>query len=285
MKHKSIVSQYQLFLNRLRFAVSIERTKRFFRVILFIRYKKFIFLIRIALTLISLFAAFMVFQAPIYAFTFSLLIYLLTTAFEKIIFSYRTMYVHSFPEFELKQEKWFVCTFGYAETYDKSRKFPLIGLGLLDYEYSKSIHQLLLQWTFGKSNDVDKNLSISVVVMDDSYVFFIYPNLEKKKATEFYNQTESEYKKGSLTDIHHRLSMLQVMGKRFDLSKDSFFHRFREIYVPGEPCYLQLYLYHENKQLEHIEDLTTITIHNFKIKQVSLLTRRDIEYDMFHNIK
>ncbi|NHZ86623.1 MAG: hypothetical protein GWP19_12215 [Planctomycetia bacterium] len=284
MKPKSIVSQYQLFLNRLRFAVSIEKTKRFFRVILFIRYKKFIFLFRVILTLISLFTALIVFQTRIYALGFSLLIYLLTTAFEKIIFSYRTMYIHSFPAFELKQEKWLACYFGYAETYDKSTKFPIIGLGLSDYEYSKSIHQLFLQWTFGKSNDVDKSLSISVVVMADSYVFFIYPNIKKKKATEFYNQAESEHKKESLTDVHHHLSMLQVMGKRFDLSKDSFFHRFREIYVPGEPCFLQLYLYNKNNQLEHIADLTSITVHNFKIKQVSHLTRRDIEYDMFKNI-
>ncbi|MBC8375005.1 MAG: hypothetical protein H8E26_03100 [FCB group bacterium] len=200
---------------------------------------------------------------------------------EKTLFSYRTMYIHPLPEFEIKNEKWVGCFFGYAQPLDQTIKIPLIGIAISDVEYARLIHGLLLKWTMGELNDNAKNITVRVIVDNpQEYVFYLYPNILKQNAQKFYESVERERKKESLSDIHHRFAVTQILGKRCEIFANSFFSQFRHLYKPGDPCHFQIRLQLANGATEEIPDLEGFLIHDFAIMEKSELTRKDLEYEL-----
>lgn len=275
------MSKCRLLLNRLRFTIGITHTKHFFLIILFEKYKPVVRIIRFTLTLIGLFSAFLVFQSIIYAFLFGLLIYGLSTLFERTVFSYRTMYVHILPDFKIQNDKWVGCLFGYGETPDHRIAVPIIGMALSEEDYARSIHRLLMQWTMGEPNDLNKNVTVKVVVTNPTeYIFYVYPNILKTSATVFYGEVDEERKKDSLTDIQHRFAVMFVLGKSCQIFEGSSFARFREVYQAGCPVHFQIQVQSEDGRTSPIPDLEDIIIHDFSIQNIDELTRKDLEYDL-----
>ena len=112
---KTLKQRLILWSNRLRFDINVQRKGRFAQVIFPERFKSFVRTIKIVLTLIGLTSAFFFFQSIFVSFLFGLGIYLLITAFDKLVFSYNSLYVHLLPDFEIEPEKWLGAFFGYAE--------------------------------------------------------------------------------------------------------------------------------------------------------------------------
>lgn len=284
--HLAIKSKLKLFQNKLRLTIQFKRTKYFFTISLFEGYKKFILILKIILTAISLLLSFIAFQSPIIASIVGFIFYLALTFLSKTVFSYRPLYIHPLPDFKIQFDKWVGCFFGFADAIDKSFQVPLVGFAISEEEYARSLHEFILRLTFNKQNDIDRNIRISIIEMsDDKYMFFLYPNILKTNAHNFYKKVEKERKRVSLTDEQNKMAITPIFRKSFKNSRNSYFTFFKSKYEKNQPIELQIYL-QNNGNIIAIKDLYNIRIHDFSIKKRSELTQKDLEFDLiriFHD--
>ena len=270
-----------LWSNRIRFGMMIRRKGRFFQVILHERFKPIVGAIKIALTIIGLISAFFAFQSVFVCFLFGLAIYLISTFFEKLVFSYNSLYVHSLPDFEIEPDKWLGAFFGFAEDPKNPGHIPMVGWIMSDSEYAKRVHSLLLQWSYGKLKDEESNICASVIVDEGGeYIFFCYPNIDRETAAKFYEEVEKERKETSLTDVHHKQMALLIFGKRCQITANSYFPAFRKRYQDGVPYLFRLVVLGEDGHPKAIPGLADFVLFNLKIRDREQLDRKDIEYDL-----
>ena len=243
--------------------------------------KPFVKATKLVLTFVGLFSAFITFQSLFVSFLFALAIYVVSTIFEKVVFSYSSLYVHALPDFTIDPEKWLGAFFGHAETPERDVEIPMVGWIISEPEYARKVHGLLLSWSYGNLRDEQKNICASAIVDGDDYVFFCYPSLDRKTAEAFYEKAEQERKKTSLTDVHHRMSAMLVFGKRCRITPTSYFPTFRKRYREGVPYIFRLALPRSDGQTEPIPGLKDFVLFDLKIKDRKDLTRKDIEFDHF----
>lgn len=280
-ERKTLKQRLILWSNRLRFDIMVRKKGWFIQVVLHERFKSIVRTIKIVLTLIGLVSAFFTFQSVFVGFVFGLAIYLLSTFFEKLVFSYNSLYVHSLPDFEIEPDKWLGAFFGFAEDPKNPGHIPMVGWIMADTEYAKRVHSLLLQWSYGKLKDEENNIRASVIVDGSAeYIFFCYPNMDRKTATKFYEEVEKERKVTSLTDIHHKHMALLIFGKRCQITANSYFPTFRNRYQDGVPYLFRLVVLGEDGQPQEIPGLADFVLFNLKIKDRAQLDRKDIEYDL-----
>ena len=105
-----------LFRNRRHFKIAIYKQGKFPPVVIHEKYKWIVKSSKYLLTVVSLITAFFTFNSVLIAFLFGLGIFLVTQFFDKIIFSYTSLYIHPLPEFELDPEKWSGSILGYAKS-------------------------------------------------------------------------------------------------------------------------------------------------------------------------
>ncbi len=278
---KTLKQRLILWSNRLRCDIMVQKKGWFFEVIIHERFKLFICIIKIVLTIIGLISAFFLFPFAFIAFLFGLGIYLLCTFIEKIIFSYNSLYIHSLPDFEIEPNKWLGAFFGYAEDPRNPEHIPIIGWVMSDPDYAKKVHTLLLRWSYGELKDEDNNIRASVIVdNDEEYVFFCYPNIDRKTANLFHEDVEKERGKRPLVDVHHKIFAMLVFGKRCKITDNSYFPTFLERYKDGVPYIFRLTVFGDDGQTQHITGLDDFILFNLKIKNKEELSRRDIEYDL-----
>ena len=245
------------------------------------RFKPVVRTIRITLTVTGLISAFFAFGSVFISFVFGLSIFLLSTFLEKLIFSYNSLYVHALPDFQIEPDKWLGAFFGFAEDPDNCQHIPMVGWIMSDREYAERVHSLLTQWSYGKPKDEENNIRASVIVDgDDEYIFFCYPNMDRKTAAQFYDEVEKQRKKKSLTDVHHKQMALLVFGKRCKITATSYFPTFRKRYQDGVPYVFQLVVLGEDGEPKKIPGLADFVLFNLKIKDRWELDRKDIEYDL-----
>lgn len=280
-KRKTLKQWLILWSNRLRFDMMLRKKGWFFQVILHERFKPLVRAIKVALTLIGLVSAFFTFHSVFVGFLFGLAIYLVSTFFEKIVFSYNSLYVHSLPDFEIEPDKWLGAFFGFAENPKNPGQIPMVGWIMADAEYAKLVHSLLLQWSYGKLKDEENNIRASVIVDEGGeYIFFCYPNMDRKTAAKFYEEVEKERRETSLTDVHHKQMALLIFGKRCQITATSYFPTFRERYQDGVPYLFRLVVLGEDGEPQEIPGLSDFVFFNLKIKDRCQLNRKDIEYDL-----
>lgn len=278
---KTIKQRLILWSNRLRFDINIQRKGWFAQFVLHEGFKPFVRGVKIVLTLIGLISAFISFQSVFVSFLFGVVIYLLSTAFEKLVFSYNSLYVHSLPDFEIEPEKWLGAFFGYAEDPRNPGHIPMVGWIMSDAEYAKKVHSLLRRWSYGKQKDEENNIRASVIVDNNNeYILFCYSNMERETATRFYEEVEKERKKTSLTDIHHKQMAMLIFDKRCQITENSYFPTFRRRYVEGVPYLFRLVVPGGDGQPREIAGLDDFIFFNLKIKDRRELDRKDIEYDL-----
>lgn len=279
--NKSLRQRFLLWRNRLHFQSSVRRSGWFFELVLHETLKPFVRAVKILLTLIGLFSAFIAFQSLFVSFLFGLAIYAITTIFEKVVFSYSSLFVHPLPDFIVEPDKWLGAFFGYAETADREVQIPMVGWIMSELDYARKVHGLLLTWAYGQLKDEQKNICASVIIDGNDYVFFCYPSMSRKTAEDFYDEVETERRKESLTDVHHKMSAMLVFGKRCKITPSSYFPTFRKRYRDGVPVLFRLALPRSDGQTEAIPGLKDFVLFNLKIKDRKDLTRKDFEFDHF----
>lgn len=281
MERKSLRQRYLLWLNRLHFQISARRKGWRFELVLHESLKPVVSAIKIVLTLVGLFSAFVAFQNVFVSFFFGLLVYAITTAFERAVFTYNSFFVQPLPNFTIEPDKWLGAFFGYAETADRDVQIPIIGWIMSDADYARKVHNLLLTWSYGRFTDEDKTICASVIVDGDDYVFFCYPSLTRKDVQAFHEEVETERKKTSLTDEHSKMFAMLVFGKRCKITPTSYFPTFRKRYHEGVPVLFRLALPRSDGQTDEIPGLKDFVLFTLKIKDRKELTRKDMEFDHF----
>ncbi|MGB3478165.1 MAG: hypothetical protein WBB67_03285 [bacterium] len=269
-----------LRLNALRFNFSIRRKGHFFEITMHEKYRGFARMIRIGLTIISLVSAFFYFQSVWYAFLFGLAVFLVLEVLNRVLFSYTSMFIHPLPTFQVDSRKWTGCFFGYATHPSVRGHIPVVGWQLSDEAYVKKVHALLLEWSYGELNDEKNNICTSVILMEDnSYIFYCYPNIERKAAVEFFGDVEEQRDKESKSDIHHKIHTMQVIGKRFPISDKSYLSTFVQKYREGASFLFRLAIQDQSGNSVPVENVADFILRNLKIKKRAELTRMDSEYD------
>lgn len=280
-KQKNLRQRYLLWRNRLHFQISARRKGWHFEFVLHESLKPLVSAIKLVLTLVGLFSAFVAFQNVFVSFFFGLLIYAITSAFERVVFSYTSLFVQPLPAFTIEPDKWLGAFFGYGETADPEVQIPMIGWIMSNAEYARKVHNLLLAWSYGSLADDDKNICASVIVDGDDYVFFCYPSLTRRDVQAFHQGVETERRKTSLTDEHSKMFATLVFGKRCKITPTSYFPTFRKRYREGAPVLFRLALPRRDGQTEEIPGLKDFVLFTLKIKDRNELTRKDFEFDQF----
>jgi len=191
------------------------------------------------------------------------------------------MYIHPLPNSQIDSKKWIGCFFGYATHPSIRGNIPVVGWQLSDEAYVKKVHSLLLEWSYGELNDEKNNICASVILMaDNSYIFYCYPNIERKTAAEFFEDIERQRNEKSKGDVHHKIHLMQVIGKRFPISDKSYLPTFIQKYREGAPFLFRLAIPGPNGNSIPIENVSDFMLRNLKIKKEIELIKKDIEYDL-----
>lgn len=157
----------------------------------------------------------------------------------------------------------------------------MVGMILADEDYARKIHSLLIAWTNGNINDRNKHVSVSVVLLEDnSYVFFVYPSPDREPAKKFFESVEKKRKVKAPDDVHHRMFMQLTLGKRCEITEQSYFPTFRSRYRPGVPFLFQLVVPCNNGPPRHVAGIQDLLLYDLKIIDKKDLSRKDIEYDL-----
>jgi hypothetical protein len=277
---KTLKQRLILWFNHLHFKIAVRKRGWFVEVVLHERFKSPVRTSIYILTTIGLISAFFAFPVFV-AFLFGLGIFLLSKLFEKTVFSYNSMFVHTLPDFEIDNDKWIGSHFGYAEDIRNQMRIRLVGWTMSDPDYARKVHSLLLRWSYGELKDEGNNICTSVIVDgDQEYVFFCYPNLFGHAAADFNKSVEKQRRKTSLTDVHHPLTQFLVFSKRCRITAKSCFPAFRKAYIEGAPFIFSLATEGSGGQPERIPDLDDFILFNLKIKNQNELSRKDVEYDL-----
>ncbi len=279
MKSKLRLKIY-IFLNRLKFDFRIKIENHRLKIIIPERFKKYIKLLKYVITLVGLVSALFAFASVIIAFIFGLLLFVIGWILEKFVFTYSAIYLPPFPSFEIEPEKWIGNVFGIMRTEDGQIEIPTIGLIFSDIEYARKIHELIFAWACEKFDDIDNNVSLSAIVDNNSYHFFIYPSLNRETAKEFMSKFEKKIKKDDPNGIPNFLFILQILRRYCDITNRSYFPTFRRRYQQGVPYVFKIYYGEDFSNPQELNDLHHFKFYNLKIMERNELSRQDIEFDL-----
>lgn len=267
-------------INRVRLNCRLEKTPKFFRIVIHEKAKPFFTWTKRVLTAISLLAAFYVFDHSIYAFLFGVGVWLLITFVEKTVFIYNSLFVMPPLTYEHDPARLLGTSFGVATPPDGGLEIPIVGFVVADEEYGRQMHETLKYWTDNNVHDEEGRVCLSAIVLNPKeYVFLCYPNLEHRAVEEFHKEVEGKRKEKSLTDIHIPTFALTIIGKRCQVGEGSYFPTFREKYREGVPVMFQICMPGEQGQVKDIDGLDHFVLFKLKIKDKEQLTRKEIEYD------
>jgi len=216
----------------------------------------------------------------LYSFLFTILIFIFQSFIERFVFSYKITYIQPLPDFEIEPKKWKGMSFGYALNPKIPTEIPYVGMLFSDEEYARKVFGLISSWNYGEQDDSSNNINTSVLLGENNeYTFFIYPSCERKTVKDFFKTTEEERRKTSLTDVQQKMFVQIIFGKTCKITSLSYLPEFIRRYHQGVPFYFEALIYKKDEPIS-IPGLNPLFIHNLKIKKISELTRKDIEYEM-----
>ena len=248
----------RLFFNRLRYDFRFRKKGRFFQIIVperFKKYIKYIKYLKYIITILSLFSSFIVFNSVYISFLFGLILFAFGSLLEKFVFSYTVMYIPPLPTFQVQPDKWIGNAFGIIRSLDRSIEIPTVGNIFSDIEYARKIHNLILSWSYGSYDDANNNVSLSAIVDNDSYRFFIYPSINRQTVQKFLSKFEEQIKKIDQNGQPNLLFTMQILTREFDITDHSYFPTFRERYRQGIPYVFQFYYGNDIANHQKIEEL------------------------------
>lgn len=268
-------------LNRIRINFYVEKTTRFYKIVIHENVKPIFKWLKIILTMIGLLAAFYTFANVFFSFLFGLFIWALITFLEQTIFIYNSSI--TLDKFNMINEldKLIGVSFGIASKEGEAKKIPVVGFVVDDdLEYAHKLHKSLLSLSQGDLTDQKGNVCFSVTLLkSNEYIFLWYPNVECEPVSNFHKKVESKRKETNLTDRHTRFIKFEIIGKKFPVSDGSYFYTFKENYKNGVPFIFQITNKDKFGEVKNIDGLDNFIFSNLKIKDKEDLTRKDMEYD------
>jgi hypothetical protein len=271
--------------NRLRTFLTFKRHEGRLYATIPERFRKPVSYLKYIFTAIGLLSALYVFSSVLIGFLFGLGIFALTSFLERIAFRHSYLFVHPLPNFDLDNEKWVGCGFGYAVPPSSSEQIPLVSMMVTDLEYAKKLQSLFLAWTGGNRADKEKNIQVTVVITKpDEYIFLFYPNPKRPIAQKFFQSAKDKLRQKSLTDEIGEHHMTLVLGKRCHLGPNSYFLEFRRRFKNGTPVMFEFVLPPFDDP-RPTPDVPSLLLFDFSIKDKRELTRKDFVYEVVDGYK
>jgi len=279
IKFLSLKKYFYLKLNRFRLSFRIRKIEGRLRIYVHEKNKRKIKNVKWIFSISGLIFS-LIILPPLYSFLIALFLFLSSLSIEKFFFFFVSFYVHYLPDFEINNDLWLGMMFGYGEPPDRKFQIPIVGLLFSDEGYAKKFFSLLRIWNYGLLEDKDNNFVISIILdTDDSYLTYIYPNISRQTAKEFFSYVESKRKKTFPEELHVRLFAFLFTMKRFIITEKSYFPTFMRRYNDGVPYRLEAFIGTE-ENWKIAEKIPGFTKFNLKIKKRTDLNREDIEYDL-----
>lgn len=270
-----------LWLNRLRSNYVIKKENGRVRAVIPEHYRKIVTYIKYFFTAVGVLSGLVVFSSIPISFGFGVLVFVISSMLELIVFRHSHLFVHSLPNFDLDNDKWVGCGFGYVIPADSEDQIPLVSIMITDLEYAKKLSSLFLSWTGGEYQDKDKNIQVTVVVIKpEEYIFFLYPNPKRPIASRFFQSARDKLRNKSLSDEVGEHHIALVLGKRCFAGSTSYFSQFRNRYRNGIPVMFDFILPPFDNTPCATVAIPSFVLFDFQIKEKNELTRRDFVYEM-----
>ena len=275
-KTTAIRNLIALWSDRLRFSVRVQRLHGRLLLVVHERHRRAVRLIKYGVTFVGLAVAFVVFSSVWAAFAVALTLALLGHLTEYVFFSYRDLFVHPLPEFEICPEKWLGMGFGYASHPHGALEVPVVAMIVSDPTYARQLQDLFKLWCYGQTNDSARCISASVILQGpEEYYFLVYPSPERAGAKEFFRQAARRHRNEPA--LQDRLSVQLVLAKGFRILGNSYLPTFRRRYQDGVPVIFQVSVLLKAEASMKVGENFFI-LHSLKIRDRADLTRRDFEY-------
>jgi hypothetical protein len=274
-----------LWFNRIRGNYSVKNKDGRIRAVIPDHHRQTVTYIKYFFTVVGLLSGFLVFTSVFVGFGLGIFIFTISSMLERIVFRHSYLFIHPLPNFDLDNEKWVGCGFGYAVPPNSTSQIPLVSMMVIDQEYAKKLTSLFLSWTGGKYHDEEKNIQVTVVVTKpNEYIFFFYPNPKRPVASRFFQSARDKLRQKSLTDEIREGHVTLVLGKRCSVNSTSYFPQFRKRYRSGVPVMFDFVLppYGTPRSTHGIP---SFVLFDFQIKNESELTRKDFVYEMVEGYK
>ncbi|SRR5258706_460226 len=263
--------------NRLHILVQITRENTSIRITIPEMFKPVIKWIKWILSIVGLLTSLIVFSTIIAAFIVVLALWFLGLFLETFTFSYKILFVHPLPDFDIDGAKWLGMTFGGYRSHDGMEEIRAAGMLFSERSYAENVFAWLLRWNQGSRDDRRNNICCSIILKDEeSYVFFAYPNPESTIAKRFFKQESEARLLQSSPDKQLPMFFQIVLGKQCKISPKSYIHNFIANYNKGEDFRLEIaYAEHENPVIVGVFRKDQI-----KIKRETELSKKDIEFSL-----
>ena len=272
----------ELWLNRQRLGYGVLRRGCLFQIIVPVRIRKRLTLLKYAITIVGLFSAFIIFGSVVHSFLFGLGLFVLGSVLERTVFSHFAGFMHALPTEAMNSALWVGISFGEHPDLATGTTYPALAMVVTERSYAEQMRDLILKWSGGSYRDTEKNVCVSIVRLDmNSYIFLCYPNMNCPVARQSFEQAKRELRESSLDDVLMELHCTPVFGKRCYLSPNSPFPRFLESYEKGMPVVLRFGVPFQGN-VKILDDIPSIFIHSFKVKEKDKLTRKDFEREGIH---
>jgi|GEM_PF-2630414 len=269
-----------LRMNRFRANYGLKKKRGRVQIVMPEYRRKTITYIKYFFTGVGLLSGLIMFSSVLIGFGFGVLIFAVSSILELIVFRHSYLFIHPLPSFDLDNDKWVGCGFGYVVPSNSTDQIPLVSMMVTDLEYAKKLTSLFLAWTGGEYHDKDKNIQVTIVVTKPKeYIFFFYPNPKRPIASRFFQSARDKLRQRSLSDEigEHHVSL--VLGKRCSVGPTSYFLKFRERYRNGIPVMFDFVL--PPYDTPHAApDIHPFILFDFQIKDKNELTRKDLVYGM-----
>jgi len=208
----------------------------------------------------------------------ALAIFLIEQFLERALFRYTSIYVQPWPDFQLDRETWTDMCFAYPEN-PQPNELNIVGPLFSNKEYANKFFNLLMDWNYRKSEDIDNNICLSFIMENErQYSVYLYPNLKRKTVGLFFKDAEEQQKYEKYGKEHQQLVMIMLFCKVFRYGKDPSLKRFLEIQTKNKPFWLKPFLKLDNGTIQMIYEEPSILKYHFKAKRRKDLRKNEVEY-------
>ncbi len=216
--------------NRIRTLASIKISKGKFNIVLNEKYELVIKKVSRLVLITSIIISFISIPFP-YSAVISVFLILIEQLTEKIVFSFVTITLVPFPDFDLWKKANFAATILGVHKYQAEP--ATVGMFFKDEIAGKKVFEFIRGWNYNNENDLGKgNITVSFVIDEQKskYAFFAYPNLNRPSIEKFRKNINR--RKGSIGKEQITLIAQMMICKLFNYN-NSALKFFRQHYTNG----------------------------------------------------
>jgi hypothetical protein len=258
--------------------ISVQRHNRLPRLVIHEKYEKRVKLISRLIAGVAIATSLLTIQTWYWRLAIALAIFFVELFLERAIFLYTSIYVQPFPDFKIEGEKWTDMGFAFPANPTPDQ-LNVVGPVFSDRKYAHKFFELLSDWNYRKSEDIDNNICLSFIRENArQYSVYLYPNLKRESIGQFFEVAEEQQKHDKHGKEHQQLIILMIFCKVFRYGEEFGLKKFLELQSGDRPFWLKPFIKENKKTYSMMYDEKSILKYNFKLADRKQLGKKEIEY-------